>query len=489
MKRFRDLPRACLAAFCILALSACGGDNDDVPEGDFASPAFGAQAEDTFVATLEATPAAQSAQATASTGTGAGTVTLDAETGRLVAVARTDGTTPTALTIHDGANGPIVLTLAETPPGSGIWSTTATLTAEQLAALRAGELYFEAASLAFPEGELRGQIVRQLETGFVPTPSNPQTGGQFGLGAQAALTLAASLRGEFVAPPADSSAQGAAAVIADPDSRLIEVALATSGAAPTSVVVAQGEPGANGAEVLALAETGVGNEAWFGREVLSAEAFDALLAGNLYVLVRSAAFPEGELRGQLLPQQQLTNFPPFTTQTTDVTTPTVPTFTDSGTGTTPIGTPGLGTGGSSGTAGTGSTGIGTSGFGTSGSGTSGLGTASGFGTSGIGTSGLGTSGIGTSGVGTSGIGTSGFGTSGFGTSGFGTSGTTGFDTSTTGAGGLGTSSLSNPLPSDSGSTPAGLATGIPGTSATIGVGGLPNSTLDSASPNTSSGSF
>lgn len=45
---------------------------------------------------------------------------------------------------------------------SGAWIASTTLSATQWAALRAGNYYFNVLSPVFPDGEVRGQLFRQL---------------------------------------------------------------------------------------------------------------------------------------------------------------------------------------------------------------------------------------------------------------------------------------------------------------------------------------
>src|SRR4030095_16394431 len=77
-----------------------------------------------------------------------------------------DGMTATMAHIHIGAvgvNGPIIVNLVESPPGT--WSVPAggaTLTEAQATAFVAGELYVNAHTPANPNGEIRGQINREV---------------------------------------------------------------------------------------------------------------------------------------------------------------------------------------------------------------------------------------------------------------------------------------------------------------------------------------
>jgi len=89
-------------------------------------------------------------------------VVADSATKTMVASVATSGITGTAAHIHEGAvgvAGPVIFPLTETTPGSGKWGTSVVLTDAQLATLKAGGYYFNVHSAAFPDGEIRGQIL------------------------------------------------------------------------------------------------------------------------------------------------------------------------------------------------------------------------------------------------------------------------------------------------------------------------------------------
>lgn len=304
-----------LAALAACTLVACGGGSVQVaPQGG--APQFGQQAADTFAANL--TPIAHTT-GTSSAGQGAGTVVLNADSRLVVAVVTTTGVTATSVTMRDtapGTPGTTVVQLAELPPGSGAWSTTAALSDAQLAALRSGQLYFEVVSVAFPQGELRGQILPQ-PGGLLAGAPAPSSGGSttgsgasgdggptagFG-GGSAAQAFMAALRGSQVAPPTPSTAQGSASAVLNPATGQLALAAVTAGMAPTSIVLREAETGDNGPVALALSQTLEGSGVWLARAVLTQAQMDALNTGRLYLEARSAAYPEGELRGQLLPHR------------------------------------------------------------------------------------------------------------------------------------------------------------------------------------------
>jgi len=71
------------------------------------------------------------------------------------------GMATTAAHVHQaapGVNGPIIVPL--TDAGGNVWNVPANarLSAEQLTAFKQGNLYYNAHSAQFPNGEIRGQI-------------------------------------------------------------------------------------------------------------------------------------------------------------------------------------------------------------------------------------------------------------------------------------------------------------------------------------------
>ncbi|MDB5762106.1 MAG: hypothetical protein JWQ21_1101 [Herminiimonas sp.] len=72
-----------------------------------------------------------------------------------------DGMTPTAAHIHQGplgVNGPVIIPLTKTSDKVFIVPANAKLTDPQYAAYKAGDLYVNAHSAAYPGGEIRVQL-------------------------------------------------------------------------------------------------------------------------------------------------------------------------------------------------------------------------------------------------------------------------------------------------------------------------------------------
>ena len=214
--------------------------------------------------------------------TGTGHLVLDPLTRALSGELELQGLTATAAHIHSGAfgsNGGVIVAL-EDHGGHGHYTVPANtvLTEEQVEALRAGELYFNAHSAANAGGEVRGQIGRRV--------------------------LLASASGAQEVPANGSAATGTAFVTYDPDTRSIEGSITLTGMTATLAHIHQGAAGVNGGVVVGLEETAAGSGIWAvpADTELTAEQAQALLSGEMYFNAHSAAFATGEVRGQLIAQ-------------------------------------------------------------------------------------------------------------------------------------------------------------------------------------------
>jgi hypothetical protein len=175
-----------LAAVGLGLLVACGGgggsSSASVSAGAPVSTASTVSSRGGFTATLTGT---QEVPPRTTSAAGTGNATVDPATRTVNAALATTGIAATAASIRvapPGATGPLVLPLAQTTPGSGVWTGSATLTVPQLSALAAGNFYFEVQSAAFPTGEIRGQIVlpNGAATTGVTTAVSPGTSSGIG---------------------------------------------------------------------------------------------------------------------------------------------------------------------------------------------------------------------------------------------------------------------------------------------------------------------
>ena len=118
-------------------------------------------ANSTFVATLKG---ASETPANASTATGTATFTYNPTTYILSGTVTFTGIVATASHIHSGAvgvAGSVVFPLGGASPTSPISFTSGALTTQQQSDLMSGLYYVNVHSVAYPAGEIRGQLIKQ----------------------------------------------------------------------------------------------------------------------------------------------------------------------------------------------------------------------------------------------------------------------------------------------------------------------------------------
>ena len=257
-----------LAATLVLGLAACGsGDGDD------------SVAPLPTTTQLKASLSGDQEVPAPLTGAlGTGSLSLESPSRKISGSITIDGMAASAAHIHQGEtgiNGPIIVALTETAPG--VWSVPAgsVLTEAQATAFTAGALYFNAHSTANPNGEIRGQIGREV--------------------------FAAQMSPAQEVPPNASSATGNGLLSLDPATKKFTARITVSGLAATAAHIHDGALGINGPIIFPLSQTAAGSGVWVS--VADATLTDAQLArlrsGSLYFNAHSAALPGGEIRGQI----------------------------------------------------------------------------------------------------------------------------------------------------------------------------------------------
>lgn len=224
-------------------------------------------------------------------GSGIGVLALNPTTGQISGVVRTTGVAfvdPASpfrqAHIHLGAagtNGGVIVPLAETASGSGIWAVPAgsTLDSVQIAAFDAGNLYFNVHSEANPGGEIRGQILGTTLT-----------------------VRKALLAGSQETPPVLTGATGTGIAVVNSVTREVFGDVKTAGITGVAAHIHVGAVGVAGPVRVNLDQTAAGSGVWTVRPsdaILTPDLLSQFGAGNLYFNVHSAAFPAGEIRGQI----------------------------------------------------------------------------------------------------------------------------------------------------------------------------------------------
>ncbi|HJW43568.1 MAG TPA: CHRD domain-containing protein [Geothrix sp.] len=224
---------------------------------------------------------AQETPANASTATGYASLAVNATTGAVTGTVVTAGITGTGVHIHEaaaGVSGSIIIPLTDV--GGGVWTLAAgaTLTPAQITSWQSGNLYVNVHTAAFPAGEIRGQ-----------------------LNLTAPVTQTTTLTGAKEVPANASTATGLASVGINPFTLELSGGVTTTGITGTGSHIHEAAAGTSGPIIVPLTDGGGGLWLVPAATRLTPSQFNSWRAGNLYVNVHSAAFPAGEIRGQLAP--------------------------------------------------------------------------------------------------------------------------------------------------------------------------------------------
>jgi Cu/Zn superoxide dismutase len=221
--------------------------------------------------------------ATGTPGTGTGRFALNHTETELAYWVEFSGLTAaqTAAHIHNTAEGGgIVRTLANGSPTSGVWKFTDSpaLTAQRVDDLKAGNLYVNIHTTAFPSGEIRGDLL--------PGTCQPTCFAAHLDGAAAGTTSVATGEGFFQLSHARN--------------RLAYGVTTTGVVDETGAHIHSDDEGGAIVHPLDAGMTKAGE--WDGDDspAMTQARVVSLLNDRLYVNVHTTAFPGGEIRGQLL---------------------------------------------------------------------------------------------------------------------------------------------------------------------------------------------
>ena len=109
-----------------------------------------------------------------------------------------------------------------------------------------------------------------------------------------------TLTSSTVVPPVMATASGVGQFTITPDHKVIG-SVKVFEMTPTMAHIHEAAPGKNGPPIITLGKTADDSYAVPPDTTLSKDQYASYLAGNLYVQVHSAKYPNGELRAQLLP--------------------------------------------------------------------------------------------------------------------------------------------------------------------------------------------
>ena len=217
---------------------------------------------------------AQEVPANASTATGTGVYVFDPETKTL------SGTVTTTVSgsaghIHTGAIGVAAGVTFPFTGGPTTWTMPSTvLTDAQVTSLQAGNLYANVHSATFPGGEVRGQL-------YLPAKF-------------------AALSGAQEVPGNSSTASGTGWLSVNPFTKGVAARTQTTGVTATAAHAHNAAAGVAGPVVIPQTQTSPGIWTTAPTATVSDALLIAFMKNELYLNVHSAAFPGGEIRGQLV---------------------------------------------------------------------------------------------------------------------------------------------------------------------------------------------
>ena len=303
MKLLSRIRNASMLLLIISTIVACGGDDDDD------TPASTPTATPTMTATPTQTPTAMPT-ATATPTPQIQTLTIALEGDQEVPMVDSPHTVSATVTINEtdmqidasmdlssiddvtaahihsgtiGTNGGVVFAFAD-DDSDNVWEISSqAISNDDLTSLLSAEYYINVHTTTVASGELRGQIITDTMTVFTFT-----------------------LNGSQEVPSTDSSATGEGYALFNSDGNSIALKAITTGVTATAAHIHQAEAGANGDVAVGL-EQGMDTNMWMApmSSTLTADQVTALLAGEMYVNVHSAAVPSGEIRGQILPENTM----------------------------------------------------------------------------------------------------------------------------------------------------------------------------------------
>lgn len=244
---------------------------------------------------------------TNSSATGTGQLTFNLVTGAVTGGVTLDGIVATLAHIHSGiagTDGPVIVDFVQSGTDANRWDVESggALTADQVDALLAGQLYVNVHSAAHPGGEIRGQIKPQgIAVAF------------------------ASLDGDNVVPPVANAADGLAAMTIDETANTATVHVQTSGVDDATEAHVHNAPAGENASaplLTLLKDPALASHWSVEQQSITQADRDALANDTLYVDVHTPGAPNGALRGQLSLDAQTTTPVTLTQLQTTIFTPT-----------------------------------------------------------------------------------------------------------------------------------------------------------------------
>ncbi|PRO72007.1 hypothetical protein C6Y40_18975 [Alteromonas alba] len=263
---------------CTALLTACMDDDDKTEETPPPPPTFSASTTIEIDLTgKQQVPANMSEQMASAT------IELDETLGLMrasVDVSNVEGVQ--AIHIHDGdigRNGEVAFEFSEGSTAGTYTLDETSVSSELIADLLEGEWYINVHTNTFEDGELRGQIVTDD---------------------MAVVTF--MLDGKQEVPAVTTLADGYGYALVSTATYDLDLVIYTEDVEATAAHIHTGRVGNNGDVLVALEQSMEDTSMWMTPEdtMINEDIFAVLASGGHYVNVHSDAFPNGEIRGQIL---------------------------------------------------------------------------------------------------------------------------------------------------------------------------------------------
>ncbi len=116
------------------------------------------------------------------------------------------------------------------------------------------------------------------------------------------VNLAATLNGANENPSNPSTATGSASLVYNKDTKILTLSMTYTGLTATNMHIHKAPAGLNGSVLVGLGVAPFASPINFTYTVLTTGQEDSLINNLYYLNIHSAAYPGGEIRGQILKQ-------------------------------------------------------------------------------------------------------------------------------------------------------------------------------------------
>ncbi len=273
-------PKHFLMLAAVTGLAGCGSssDNDPMPEPAEPDPQPEMQSYEVPLEGGQEVPMVETDQSATAT------VTINETDMRVMGeVDLSDVSEVTGAHIHAGevgTNGPVAFGFSDADE-DGVWEIEGEdITQEEHEALLAGGWYVNVHTDSYPDGELRGQVVTDTQSVHV-----------FGLS------------GDQEVPAVQTDAYGQGYALFDSSNEALTLNVWAWDLPATAAHIHHAEAGLNGDVIAGLVQSPDADGLWQLPDnlVMGSDEVSALTMADLYVNVHTEANPNGEIRGQILP--------------------------------------------------------------------------------------------------------------------------------------------------------------------------------------------